>query len=558
MSEYAYALDDTHYVFRLRAQAGDLVSCTLWYADRAAMGELKYVSTPMKKSLSDNLYDYFEKKLTTPLDRISYYFEFSDGKSTTYYLGGVFQNNLDSLRSDAFQFSFNHRSDRMSVPGWMQDAVVYNIFPDSFASGKEEISGLNKKAVWKGNPTYSLLGGTINGIRESLDYIKSMGFNCIYLNPIFAANSYHKYDTVDYFHIDPCFGTDEDFRELVHAVHKRGMRIIIDGVFNHISSRHPFFKDVLEKGKDSEYFDCFYYLPDKPELPKNGELPKYTCFAYVSEMPKTNLANEKACEYFCHVGEYWIKEYDIDGWRLDVANEINDGFLRAFRQRIKQAKPEAAIIGEVWEDGSHYLQGDMLDSCMNYDFRRFAIYFFAKRYINASELSIHLNWMLTRYKDPAMRAQLNLLDSHDVNRFLTDCGNDIKRASQAIVFQMTLPGMPSVFYGDEAAILGATEPEYRQKMKWQSEKPLKTLYTDLIGLRHEYKALSHGEFRLIEASDRFFAYSMNTEEYSIMVLFNSGDEDMAISSYIDDSEVLYSSEYIKDTLGAGEYIILKK
>ncbi len=557
MSEYAYALDETHYVFRLRAQAGDLKACAFWYADRATMGELTYARLPMTKTFSDALFDWFEIRLTTPYNRISYYFEMEDGVQTMYYIGGVFQQTPQALRSDGFQFSFNHRADRLAVPDWTQDAVVYNIFPDSFATGKRTIAASPKTAAWQGMTTNSLLGGTISGICENLDYLQEMGFTCIYLNPIFAAGCYHKYDTLDYFHIDPCFGTDDEFRTLVGEVHARGMRIIIDGVFNHISSAHPFFQDVLAKGKNSPYYDWFYDLPEHPRLPENGEPPVYACFAYVAEMPKTNLDNAAACEYFCQVGAHWITEYDVDGWRLDVANELNDSFLRAFRQTVKAAKKDAIIIGEVWEDGSRYLQGDMLDSCMNYDFRRFAMQFFASRAISAADMAVRLDWLMTRYKEPAMRAQLNLLDSHDVNRFLSECGGDADRMVQAMVLQMTLPGMPSVFYGDECALLGTTEPAYRQAMQWTLSHPIKAMYEKLIRLRKEHAALRRGQYRCLKAEGGFLAYAMQDGDERIAVLLNCGKESIAIEEYTASDEILLQSKTELSTLNSDGFVILK-
>ena len=235
------------------------------------------------------------------------------------------------------------------MPDWAADAVVYNIFPDSFASRAGCLARQPQSASLGGETCRSLLGGTLRGIRENLDAIERLGCNCLYLNPIFAAGCYHKYDTLDYFRVDPCFGTGEDLRRLVHAAHARGMRVILDGVFNHVSSRHPFFQDVLARGRQSRYYRWFYDLPEHPRLPAEGELPEYACFSYVADMPKTDLSCPEACAYFCEVGRYWIETFDIDGWRLDVANEINDGFLRAFRAAVKAAKPDALLIGEVWE-----------------------------------------------------------------------------------------------------------------------------------------------------------------------------------------------------------------
>ena len=362
MSEYAFALDDTHYIFRLRTGKGEAESVRFYYADRAVMTpKLQFAPLPMEKFRTDRYFDWYEIRLETRFERIAYYFELQNGVETLFYYGDCYEMAGTPTRADYFQLPFNHRADRFAAPAWTRDAVVYNIFPDSFAAGK--------RLAPNGAPPCR--GGTVRGVTENLDYIASLGFNCIYLNPIFAARSYHRYDTLDYYRIDPHMGAEDDLRDFVRRAHALGIRVILDGVFNHVSSDHPFFRDVLEKGRASRYYSCFYALPETPRLPAAGELPGYTCFSYVADMPKTNTADPFLRQYFCDVGAYWVRKFDVDGWRLDVANELDDGFLRAFRASVKAAKSDALIVGEVWENAAHYLGGDMLDSAMNYDFRRY-------------------------------------------------------------------------------------------------------------------------------------------------------------------------------------------
>ena len=286
-------------------------------------------------------------------------------------------------------------------------------------------------------------------------------------------------------------------------------------------------------------------------------MPEYACFSYVAHMPKTDLSCPEACAYFCQVGCYWIQAFDIDGWRLDVANEINDGFLRAFRAAVKAAKPDALIIGEVWEDGSHFLQGDMLDSCMNYDFRRLALQFFAWRAIDAGGLAVGLHWLLTRYKDPAMLAQLNLLDSHDVSRFLTECSGDQARMRQAVVFQMTFPGMPCVFYGDELGLTGATEPEYRQAMPWGKDHRLRALYRELIALRRTHPALRRGRFQVEYAQNETLIYVLEDASERIAVLFNRWGAAVDVQNWMSppETEILIQCGVTSGQLAAGGYLI---
>ena len=242
-----------------------------------------------------------------------------------------------------------------------------------------------------------------------------------------------------------------------------------------------------------------------------------------------------------------------------MANEINDGFLRAFRAAVKAAKPDALLIGEVWEDASHFLQGDMLDSCMNYDFRRLALQFFARRTLDAGGLAVGLHWLLTRYREPAMLAQLNLLDSHDVSRFLTECGGDEARMRQAVVFQMTFPGMPCVFYGDELGLTGVSEPEYRQAMPWGRDHPFRALYRELISLRRGHPALRRGRFRVEVAQGDQLAYTLEDASERVLVLFNRASAPVDARPWLNaaGAAALAQSGVESGRLAAGGYLVVR-
>ncbi len=556
MSEYAHAVDETHYIFRLRTAQNDLKNCTFYYADRAEMApELTFFKAPMDKVRSDKYYDYYEIRLETQFQRVAYYFELDDGDDKSYYLGDCFSKTADVERYEYFQLPFNLRSDRVVIPEWAKNAVVYNIFPDSFANGKRRMESSSTCIDYHGEECRSLHGGTIKGIEENLDYIKELGCNCIYLNPFFVASSYHKYDLLDYFHVDPTRGTDDDFKSLVKTAHDMGMRVIVDGVFNHVCWRHPFFKDVLEKGKESEYFDYFYEMPEKPAFPEKGKAPDYLCFAYVPEMPKTNTANPGLRDYFCSVGAHWVKEFDVDGWRLDVANEVDDQFLRAFRNAVKKEKADALVIGEVWENANHYINGNMMDSAMNYDFRRFCGQFFAEGNIDAAEFDARVTNLLVRYPRQATYAQLNLLDSHDVSRFLTVCRGDIDKMELAVLFQMTFVGMPSIFYGDEKGLLGQSEPEYRRPMEFDADSPLEDVYRKLIAVRKEHESLCDGEYETILSDGKAYGYRRYDEKESVSVYLNNGEKSLSVP---DEGRIIISKNYADGKLSKNGYVIFVK
>ena len=541
MSEYAFALDDTHYIFHLRTGKGEAESVRFYYADRAVMTpKLQFAPLPMEKFRTDRYFDWYEIRLETRFERIAYYFELQNGVETLFYYGDCYEMAGTPTRADYFQLPFNHRADRFAAPAWTRDAVVYNIFPDSFAAGK--------RLAPNGAPPCR--GGTVRGVTENLDYIASLGFNCIYLNPIFAARSYHRYDTLDYYRIDPHMGAEDDLRDLVRRAHALGIRVILDGVFNHVSSDHPFFRDVLEKGRASRYYSCFYALPETPHLPAAGELPGYTCFSYVADMPKTNTADPFLRQYFCDIGAYWVRKFDVDGWRLDVANELDDGFLRAFRASVKAAKSDALIVGEVWENAAHYLGGDMLDSAMNYDFRRYCRRFFAEQTVDAETFDTNVSTLLLRYNENALFAQLNLLDSHDVSRFLSLCGGKTERMELAVLLQMTFPGMPCVFYGDEKGLCGESEPEYRRPMAWDASSPLEEVYRRMIALRKTHPALRYGSFHTELACGGVYRYSRVWNGTKITVAMNLGAEPVKAEKR---GTLLLKKGENRDIIGAWEY-----
>lgn len=382
LSNYAFANSEYRLTIRIRTQKGNVSACTLYYGDRACpVTPVVFEEIQMEIKARDEFFDYYEATFETPYTRVCYYFKLQNEGEWTYYYSERFSNELAihyferyimEERSEYYQYPYILRNEIPDVPAWFKKAVVYNIFPDSFV-GEEPGSITQPKEVIleNGKVCRSRLGGTLKEVIKNLDYIQALGVNCIYFNPIFAAGEYHKYDTIDYYQIDPCFGTNEEFKHLVEEIHKREMKIIIDGVFNHCSWEFFAFEDVREKGENSKYINWFYDLKFPVRRPQSEkEKPGYACFAYEPKMPKLNTSNEEVQKYFANVGTYWIREYQIDGWRLDVANEIDRNFWRKFREAVKKENREAILIGEVWENAESWLRGDIFDSTMNYEFRR--------------------------------------------------------------------------------------------------------------------------------------------------------------------------------------------
>ncbi len=533
MSEDCYGLDENHIVYRMRSAKGDLKRVTLFYGDTACrVTPILFTPVPMELTASDPLHDYWETVVDSPYNRVYYYFELDDGTETRLYYGNVFTDHLVDDRSQYFKLPFNHRADLARVPDWVHDAVVYNIFPDSFATSRRFLSMEPTQMDYHGQTVEGKLGGTLRGIAENVDYLKDLGINCVYVNPIFAAGAYHKYDLLDYFHVDPCFGGDDAFRELVDTLHANGIRILIDGVFNHCGWYFFAFDDVVKNQAQSKYCGWFYHLEFPVVRPQSPETyPGYACFAYERMMPKLDTANPEVRDYFCRVGRYWVEKFDIDGWRLDVASEADDGFWRAFRKAVKEVKPDALLIGEVWETANHWLQGDMFDSTMNYDFRKHGSLFFGSQSIDAAEFAGRITHMLVRYKKQITPAQLNLLDSHDVSRFLSLCNGDTAKYKLAVLFMMTFVGMPTVFYGDELGIQGVLEAEYRQAMPWNGgDRELYSFFKKAIAMRHELESLRRGDFRMISAEpgSGLVVFSRSSGSQTVTVCMHSGDANASL------------------------------
>lgn len=566
MSQYAFAAGEDTFVIRLRAAKGDLDCCTLFYGDRACTSSpVQFTAVHMMRRYQDEYYDFYEAALHPCPRRICYYFELAKGTEQIYYYADAFHKELPDLvmpdgfviegRSEYYQYPYILRSEVVKLPEWFSQAVVYNIFPDSFADGKRSLAGAGKIICGAdGITSRNRLGGTIRGIIENLDYICDLGFNCLYLNPIFRAGEYHKYDIVDYFHIDPCMGTDEDFLELTKAVHERGMHIIIDGVFNHCSWFFPQFEDVVQKGEESAYKDWFYELTFPVARPETEtETPAYACFAYERKMPKLNTANPEVQEYFAGVGRYWIEKFHVDGWRLDVANEVDRNFWRKFRTAVRSADPEAVLIGEVWENAEVWLRGDMFDSVMNYDFRKHCRDFFALQRTDAESFANGMTDMFLRYPEQVSRGQLNLLDSHDVSRFYSLCGEDEDLWRNAFLYLCMAPGVPSVFYGDEKGIAGIREEEYRREMPWDKACEAQAAFVrTAIGIRKEW----------IDPSDDWNILRADREENLLVfervgrnrvrVLIHLGDRPVEVGAYMKDGKVLLQKGLEEAAASAGE------
>jgi glycosidase len=531
LSQYAYAPDEARLTIRLRAAQDNLTACTLYYGDRAQDSDpIRFTPSSMAVVSNDGLFDYFEITFTPGIERVCYYFALTSADEMLLYCADLFMIEVPPARSEFYQYPYLRREEISDVPAWFKEAVVYNIFPDSFANDAGILSSEGQNfRLESGAVSKSKLGGTLRGITANLAYIKDLGFNCVYLNPIFTAGEYHKYDLIDYFHIDPCFGTDADFAELVETAHGMGLRVIIDGVFNHCGCHFFAFEDVVKNGRDSAYVDWFYGLEFPVVVSENGERPGYSCFGYEPKMPKLNTSNPATRDYFMKVCRHWTRDYHIDGWRLDVANEVDREFWRAFRRTAKAENPDCVLIAEIWESSESWLRGDMFDSTMNYDFRKHCRDFFALSAIDAASFNARTTQMLMRYPTGIVQGQLNLLDSHDVSRFLSLCGGDERRFKLAVLFLAIFPGVPSVFYGDELSVTGLEEPEYRQAMPWGSGSNMAEFFRQVMKLRRN-PAVTRGDYKVLYTQKGAGVYAIERTDgtHTVTLLLNAGETSVEV------------------------------
>ena len=547
LSEDAALCSDQTLELRIRTRAGEALKVFCYYGDRVSVIDpIPVEEVEMERIGCDGVNDIYGVRIQSPYTRICYYFglceKTPEGLSAmTYYSEHGFDPQPIKDRTQFFQYPYLRREDLPSAPDWAKDTILYHIFPDSFADKRGGLENREFKILGEdGEVSWAKHGGTLKGVTENLPYIKDLGMNCIYLNPVFRSASCHKYDTIDYMEIDPCLGTKDDLVKLVEQAHELGIRVILDGVFNHSGSGFAPFVDVLRKGEASEYADWFYRLRFPLEF---QDPPNYEAFAYVKEMPKLNTGNPKVQNYCCEVGRYWIREAGIDGWRLDVANEVDHDFWRAFRKAVRKEKKDALLIAEIWEDATNWLMGDQFDSSMNYQFADICREFFAKESITAEVFDQRINRMYFRYCSATAGVQMNFLDTHDVPRFLEYCKGDLQKMELAAAFLMLFPGIPSVFYGDELGVRGRTEDEYRQIMPWNRKKPrLFAVYRDLAKLRGEKEILRRGTFRSLWTDEAFakmgeelmknkkgYGFFRELDGHRVIALFNAGDKPISFS-----------------------------
>ncbi len=409
-----------------------------------------------------------------------------------------------------------------TAPDWVKDAVFYLIFIDRFANG-DPSNDPPDVVLWGSAPTRENFGGgDLQGIIDHLPYLQKLGVNALYLTPIFKAHSNHKYDTCDYLTIDPSFGSIELFRQLVNEAHCRGMRIILDAVFNHCGDGFWAFEDLKQNGAASKYKDWFYTTT----FPIQQNPPNYQTCGGAAYLPKLKVTNPAVQAYLLKVATYWLKEFNIDGWRLDVPWKVDMNFWRVFHTSVKQINPEAYIVGEIWRDPKPWLQGDICDGIMNYQFRNYILDYCVHDTMDAEDFDYVSSRLRGLYGFSAPY-QMNLVGSHDTPRILTLCKHDIKRAILAATILFTSVGAPMIYYGDEVGMVGENDPDCRKCMQWEEKTwnyQLHNAYCLLIDVRAHHSALRSGNIERLMTFNKIYAYRRFDGEDEVIAIINPLDE----------------------------------
>ncbi|MBD8086256.1 alpha-glycosidase [Limosilactobacillus sp. c9Ua_26_M] len=513
-SEMAFLGDPQTMHIRLRTAKGDIKTVQLLHGDPYSLRSLASIKppfyttpTPMKKILSDDLYDYWQIAVTEPKKRLAYAFDITsvDGIRTVYTDHGYIQPDDHEALEDLntyFRMPFFQEIDMFHSSEWVKNTVWYQIFPERFANGDRSNDPIGTKK-WNASDhpgRQDFYGGDLQGVLDHLNHLQKLGVNGIYFNPLFKAPSNHKYDTEDYYQIDPHFGNAALFKEVVTQAHQRGIHVMLDAVFNHIGDKSLQWQDVLKNGQRSKYAGWFHVnkFPATYTPTKNFEFTPdatYDTFDYTPHMPKLNTANPAVQEYLLGIAKYWIKEFDIDAWRLDVANEIDHHFWKRFHKETTALKPDFYILGEIWHTSQAWLNGDEFSGVMNYSYTGAILDHFINHRISAEQMIDHLSNQLMKYRNQTNQMMFNVLDSHDTARIMTQARGNRNLVKETFAFTFLQPGTPSIYYGTEYGMDGDNDPDCRKPMNWVPDddgQDMFTFFKKLVALRRNNADLIEG------------------------------------------------------------------
>ena len=665
MNKQALFCDGTaRYVCPLEPEVGETVTLKFRAAKedniqiRLAINNELYT---MESERTYGAFTYYRAEWKLKDGMTSYYFEIQDGEEVWYY-------NRSGLTDGRIPYYDFRLAPGFSTPDWAKGAVIYQIYTDRFYNGDPEndvetreyfyIGDYSSKVTdWNKYPAAmgvrEFYGGDLQGVIDKLDYLQDLGVEVLYFNPLFVSPSNHKYDIQDYDYIDPHFGkivedggellspgeksnkkatkyqkrttsfanleaSNELFIKLVEELHRRGMKIILDGVFNHCGSFNKWMdrECIYERQKgyapgayisrESPYHDYFRFFSDEEkDWPYNG---KYDGWWGHDTLPKLNYEESVKLEnYILNMGRKWVSPpYNVDGWRLDVAadlgrsNEYNHQFWKKFREVVKNANPDAIILAEHYGDPREWLGGDEWDTVMNYDAFMEPITWFLTGMEkhsdemreelrgNADNFTRAMTYHMANMMVPSLLTSMNELSNHDHSRFLTRTNHMVGRVAElgpeaanefvnpavmreAVAFQMTWIGAPTVYYGDEVGVCGFTDPDNRRTYPWGHEdQQMLGFHKEMIRIHKEHEALRTGAVVMLHCEKNILAYGRFTEEEQIIVILNNRSELAEVTVPVWKAEVPvktnmrrlmysykdgYTTEYEKYLIRDGELVV---
>lgn len=561
-SKYAYPYDEETLHIRIRTKRDDVERIKFIFGDPFNWGKSEEdpdkwewltqnnMTYEMVKDYSTNLHDYYFISIRPKWRRCKYGFILEKDNDKIMFGSHTIEDLQESPKKEYdifnyFNYPFINEIDIFKAPDWVNDTIWYQIFPERFANG-DNSNDLPVVLPWgsvKENVKNDMFfGGDLQGIIDHLDYINTLGITGIYFTPIFESNSTHKYDTIDYYNIDKQFGDNGVFKKLVDEAHKRGIKIMLDAVFNHCGFHHPFWLDVVEHNEHSKYKDYFHikkfpvfdedlkkfrFKQDENEL-------NFDTFAFTPNMPKWNTEHPDVKKYLLDVATYWIKEYNIDGWRLDVSNEVDHEFWRDFHKECVKVKKDIYIVGENWDEANPWLDGKQFHAVMNYMFL-FPIWnYFGKNISKANEFKNDIHKLIVTYPKNVLEVMFNLVDSHDTERILSICNENKEKVKLVYLFLLTFTGTPSIYYGGEIGLTGKHDPDNRRCMIWEDAEQDLDLFNHLkklIQIRKQSKALKKGEFCFLDTIDEsnHIIYQKQIEKETIMIIINNQEKNQNVS-----------------------------
>lgn len=569
---YCYAFDKDNLMINIKT-GYDVRKVYLHYGDPFLAGILggteKWVGKKkeiiQKKRLA--YHQFWTINIEPEFKRCKYYFELETQTRVYFYFEDGFFTREEIENEEKilqyFIFPWMNPIDIGEIPKWVKDTIWYQIFPERFCNGNSERNP-EKVKEWKTEKTAynDYYGGDLEGIIQQLDYLKQLGINGIYLNPIFEANSNHKYDTKDYTKIDPHFGDKQVLKDLVNEAHKREIYIMLDGVFNHCGYWFMPWQDVLKKGQKSRYYNWFmieqWPFDQKRKDTRDG---KFYSFAFHAGMPKLNTNSPEVIDYFINICRDWINEYNIDGIRFDVGNEVSHFFLKQLRRELKRIKPEIYLLGEIWHDATTWLQGDEYDAVMNYPFMSSVNDFWKNKNSTKESFEYAINRCYTLYKKQNTEVLFNLLDSHDTDRLRNRVDN-LDIFYQQLVVLFTMGGSPCIYYGTEIALEGGHDPDCRRCMPWKEiESSLYQEYINkikqLIRIRTKEAACRSLNLEFISnlGGSRILSYYKTDDKKNrIQVILNCSEEHIKLR--IQETDILFSNEWENGVLKKDGSLIL--